>query len=48
MSVDTPSVPTTIAGVLEMLRFQRDHSEVVTFLDYDVAAALMGSVETAL
>jgi hypothetical protein len=43
------TVPTTIAGVLAMLKFQRDHSEGgMNCLESDVAASLMGSVETAL
>jgi hypothetical protein len=42
------TVPTTIAGVLAMLKFQRDYSEGRDFLDEDLAASLMESVETGL
>jgi hypothetical protein len=42
------TVPTTIAGVLAMLKFQRDYSEDGECLDSDIAASLMGSVETGL
>ncbi len=40
--------PTTIAGVLALLRFQRDYSEGRDFLDDYLAALLMESVETGL
>ena len=40
--------PTTIAGVLALLRFQRDYSEGRDFLENYLAALLMESVETGL
>jgi hypothetical protein len=40
--------PTTIAGVLALLRFQRDYSEGRDFLEDYLAALLMESVETGL
>ena len=42
------TVPTTLAGVLALLKVQRDYSDGMGCLESDVAAALMSSVETAL